>query len=314
MAFLVSLIATVVAVPLLVRVSPWLGLVDRPGTDPLKIHHVPVPRSGGLAIAAGLAVGLLVGQAAPGPLVFGGLAALLLGLADDRWGLPASLRLLAEAVAAVTTSLLIVGSEGWPQVTLGTLVILVAINAANLFDGLDGLLPGTGAVTAAGLALLLSDPTRMVMWALCGCLIGFLVHNRPPARIFLGDGGAYLVGIVLGMGLLELADTPSRFLGGMVAFGMIGLDFVLTLVRRGRARHPLFTGDRSHLYDQLSDRGWSNWRTLVVVLALHSVLVGLGLALSRLSGSGALIALVSLAALASVVLVRLGFFTPIGSR
>ena len=309
MAFIVGLIATTLVVPLMIRVSPKLGLVDHPGSDPLKIHQLAVPRSGGLAVAVGLASSMFVVRPSVGWIV-GAVGALGLGIVDDRAGLSPRFRFFAEVVVAAATSILLTGTEDWLRVALGVIVIVVAINAANLFDGLDGLFPGAGFLTAIGLALLLAGSARLWMWALAGCLAGFLVYNRPPARIFLGDSGAYLVGVTLGVGLLELSSSPSRFLGGMVAFGLIGVDFVVTLLRRWRKRHPLFTGDRSHLYDQMLDRGWPVWPLLLMAWGVQAGLVGMGLLFAELGPVLAATAAAVTFAVTMYVLWRLGFFNP----
>lgn len=306
MAFIIGLVATALVVPLVIRLSPRIGLVDTPGSDPLKIHERPIPRSGGLAIAVGLALAALAVRPSWGWAV-GGAGALVLGIMDDRGGLSPRFRLLAELLLATATSILVIGTEDWLRMILGIVVIVVAINAANLLDGLDGLLPGTGMLTAAGFSLLLTASSRLWMWALAGSLLGFLLHNRPPARIFLGDGGAYLVGVTLGIGLLELSSGPSKFLGGVVAFGLIGADFVATLLRRWRQHRPLFTGDRSHLYDQMLDRGWSVWGVLLVALGAHAVLVAVGLWVARLRPTAGATAAGVVLAVTLITVLRLGF-------
>lgn len=308
MAFLIGLVVTALAVPLAIWLSPRLKLVDLPSSDPLKIHQRPIPRSGGLAIAGGMVGTLLVVRPSIGWLI-GGAGALTLGLVDDRVGLSPGFRILAETALATGTALLLVDPissiGGWLRVVVGVMVIVVAINAANLLDGMDGLLPGAGFVTAIGLAVLLAGQSWM--WALAGCLLGFLLYNRPPAGIFLGDGGAYLVGLTLGAGLLLLSTSQPKFLGGTVVFGLIGVDFVMTLLRRWRKKRPLFAGDRSHLYDQLVDRGWSVWRTLAVMWGTQAGLMLVGLGIARLSPVESTIAVGAMAALILLTLWRLGF-------
>jgi UDP-GlcNAc:undecaprenyl-phosphate GlcNAc-1-phosphate transferase len=275
LAFLAGLIATLVVTPLVIRVSTGSGLVDTPGTDPLKVHQIATPRSGGIAVAVGLLAGGLLSGQPSFPLVFGGGVALLLGLVDDWRAVPAGVRLWIEIALATSVAIALIGPDDWTGILVATLTIVVAINAANLYDGLDGLLPSAGAMAAVGLAVL-GGTTSPWLWALAGGLTAFLFYNRPPARVFLGDGGAYLVGMVLAAGLVDVGNEPRAFLGAALAFGLIGLDFVLTLFRRVRAGTPLFVGDRSHLYDQLRDRGWSTQKVLLVLGTFHAGLVIVG--------------------------------------
>ena len=132
MAFLVALVTSVVAIPLVIRLSPALGLVDRPGDDPLKIHDRPIARSGGLGVGVALAAAMLASGLAPAPLLVGGGAALLLGLVDDRWGLSSKVRFVLESALALAVATLSVGVGSWLRFGLAALVFLVAINAANL--------------------------------------------------------------------------------------------------------------------------------------------------------------------------------------
>ena len=306
MEFFVSFLATVVLTPIVIRVSGSMGLVDQPSNDILKIHKQPTPRSGGIPLAAGLIAALLVVRPSAALLV-AAFAALTIGLIDDLLTLSAGFRLAAETLLALGTSILALGAGSWPLVLFGTAMILVAINAANLFDGMDGLLSGAGLISAAGLAILSTGASAGWLWALAGALAGFLVHNRPPARIFLGDGGAYVVGATLGVSAVQLLEDPPRALGGMLAFGLIGLDLILTVIRRVRDRQSLFIGDRSHIYDQLTRRGFSVWRTLAILWTLQTLLVAAGLLVAPLTLTLALAASVVLLLLSLLAAQKMGF-------
>ncbi len=245
-------------------IGPRLGIVDHPDDPTLKAHVRPAVPLGGIGVYAGVHLGLW----SEGVVDLGLLAAttllLLLGLADDVRRLSPAVRLAGEGVAAV---LLVLWSDlpflehGLLAAVVGSLLVMVGVNAVNLFDGLDGLVGTTMAVTAVGTALLLSrrglEPS--FGWVVAGACTAFLVLNWHRARVFLGDNGAYVVGALLAYGILATAPDGlgGQFVVGLGLVGVFGLDVVVTILRRRRFRRPLFGGDRSHLYDQLHDRGRS---------------------------------------------------------
>jgi UDP-GlcNAc:undecaprenyl-phosphate GlcNAc-1-phosphate transferase len=164
--------------------------------------------------------------------------------------------------------------------------VVVLLNAVNLLDGLDGLATSVAALGAAGFAVVLDGDARVTAMALAGALLGFLVWNRPPARIYLGDAGSYLVGTGLAL-LLALtfvagdgAATPA---GSLLFVAVPVADTTIAIVRRRRAGRPLFQGDRGHVYDQLVDMGWSPERSTIACAAAQTSFVALGLAASVLA-------------------------------
>jgi UDP-GlcNAc:undecaprenyl-phosphate GlcNAc-1-phosphate transferase len=222
-----------VLTPVFMRIALRLGLVDRP--DQRKQHRREVPYGGGLSlylavwitVLAGLAVAWgchrsppswLPGSAAvhlagvlskaPQLLVIlaGATIVMLLGLVDDRRGLPASLKLAVQLVVAVLLVLAGVRATLFIKFRLLTDLITVLwivglINAFNFLDNMDALSAGCGLVIA-GLFLVVSVQTGQffvgaMLAVLAGALAGFLPYNRPPARVFLGDAGSYLLGYML---------------------------------------------------------------------------------------------------------------------
>ena len=228
------------------RFGPRLGLIDRPG--PRKIHAVAMPSGGGLAIWLGIVVPLSLGQlalcmvAVPEPIgphvpglwqqsgrlwimLGGGTVLMALGLADDLRGLDWRLRLAVQTLVA----LVMVGC-GWrmslfldmPWLTglLSVFWIVSLVNCFNMLDNMDGLSAGVAAIAAAILAAVALTAPRPdnhqpqlfvagFLLVLLGSLIGFLGHNRPPARLFMGDAGSTLIGY-----LLAMATLTETFAGG----------------------------------------------------------------------------------------------------
>lgn len=249
MEFLVALIVALVLTPVAAAVARRTGLVDRPG--PLKPQALPVPYLGGVAVLGAAVVGALA-AGRPFLLVPLGLA-FALGVVDDVRDLRPTVRLGVEVLLGVVAVGVVPGGV-LARVATGGLVV-VMVNAVNLLDGQDGLAASVGAVAAGGLALLGGD-AEVVGWALVGGLLGFLVFNRPPARIYLGDGGAYLLGTALAL-LVPLTSPHgwSIWFAAPLLLCVPVVDTSVAVVRRVRAGNPVFTGDRSHVYDQLVDRG-----------------------------------------------------------
>ncbi|HEY7947243.1 MAG TPA: hypothetical protein VID75_06185, partial [Acidimicrobiales bacterium] len=181
------------ATPLAARVARRTGVVDRPGA--LKPQSASVPYLGGAAVF----VAVVVGGAAGRPLLLLPLGlALVLGVADDAAHLPPWTRLVGQVGVGAVVALVVTTRLTEP---IGGLLVaavtVLLINGVNMIDGLDTLAGGVVAVAAVGFAWLLRGDGRTLGVALACALAGFLVYNRPPARIYLGDGGSYLLGTAL---------------------------------------------------------------------------------------------------------------------
>lgn len=280
MVLLVALALTLAVTPLAARVARAVGIVDRPGA--LKLQSHPVPYLGGAAVFAGTAISGFAGPTRY--LVPIGLA-LALGLADDIRALAPRIRLLAQVGIGVVGATIVDTRLPDPMGGIAVVVAVVAlINAVNLIDGLDGLAGGVALAASFGFAALLSDDGRVLALALAGSLLAFLAFNRPPARIYLGDGGAYLLGAALAV-LLALAWADGRSTSTGVASLLLvavpAADLAVTIVRRAIAGRPLFEGDRSHIYDQLVDRGWSTAGAAGALVGAQAVLTVVAVGASR---------------------------------
>lgn len=290
MAFLVAFVVAVVATPAAGALARRAGIVDRPG--PLKTHLRPVPYLGGVAVFAALCVGV-VATGRPELVVPLGLA-LVLGTIDDVAPLPAVARLVLEVGVGVAAAIVVPGDG---PTRIATAVAVVALlNAVNLLDGQDGLAASVGIVSALGFALLGGDAAAFGV-ALAGGLAGFLVFNRPPARIYLGDGGAYLVGTALALAVPLTEHGASDWAVWFAAPLIVAVplaDTAVAIIRRARTGTGLLVGDRSHVYDQLVDRGWSVTTSTLLCAGAQVVLAALGLVVATFAAPGAFAATVTI--------------------
>ena len=313
LAFAVALSAT----PLAGTLGRRWGILDRPGE--LTIHPSPIPRTGGLAMLLALgaalslawALGLLAGEVLHPllGLLLGTCILAAVGLLDDARGLSPLHKLLGEILGAAVAVGLGVRIGTIPSVGLAsglTLFFLVGTaNALNLLDGMNGLADGVASIAALGLAGLGFVEGQPLVWvpalALAGACLGFLPHNFPQARIFMGDTGSLFLGFALGGLASLLANTPNDWPGLLAPILVLALpltDTVLAIARRFLNHRGLFSGDREHLYDLLARRGPGERGAVLFIWAIAVILVGVALVTSRLAPlPAALLAVVVLAGL-----------------
>lgn len=167
---------------------------------------------------------------------------------------------------------------------------IVTCNATNLLDGLDGLCGGVMGIISVGFLCLAvwlamfnnfpgTDEVRVVLClAMAGAVLGFLPYNIPPASIFMGDAGSMLLGFFVGTMLVMFCQEGSArwFVGAWAIFALPTIDTGLAVVRRLVSGKSIFAGDRSHLYDQLVDRGMSVKQVVVLFYLLSTVTALLG--------------------------------------
>jgi UDP-N-acetylmuramyl pentapeptide phosphotransferase/UDP-N-acetylglucosamine-1-phosphate transferase len=256
----------------------WSGPVDRPRER--GAHVRPTPTGGGLGVIAGAAAGLLVfAWAAPSDPAFPkiaasfGLAALLglIGALDDHYDFGARPKLAAQTILALVFALFVARIEAIPLTrdaalplgavlgVIGTVLwLVVAVNAVNFMDGVNGLAAGGVAIVfmAFGAAALASGAEVLGGAALIGgaALVGFLPWNFPTARLFQGDAGAlfssFLLAALAVVGAGEQGRGPVFVLFAPLALIPFLADVLLTLLARARARKPLFNAHREHLYQR----------------------------------------------------------------
>jgi UDP-GlcNAc:undecaprenyl-phosphate GlcNAc-1-phosphate transferase len=282
-----SLVVTAAGVPACIALAHRWNIMDRPGQ--LKVQRTPVPYLGGVAVFAGAAIGLSKGR----PIALVPVAvALAVGVGDDRLDLPAPARLAAQlGIGAIIAVIEPVHLAGWVAVPLVMAATVVLINGFNLLDGLDMLAAGVAGGAAIGFAILTTGPDRLIAVSLMGALVGFLLYNRPPARIYLGDGGSYLIGAsvtVLLVGAWGVGTPTTTGVLGLALLAVPVAEVSCAIVRRRRGDQPLLSGDRSHPYDLLVARGWSRTAASVTYIGVELVVVGVVGALHNVSVAAAL--------------------------
>jgi len=266
------------------------GLIDKPG--PRRSHTRPVARGGGVAIATAWLLCIVLVQTvtpAHAALAAGVIGFTLVGWLDDHRPLPVLLRLVPELVLAGALLSLIWPDEWGALVFAATVVVVTGwVNLFNFMDGSDGLATSHAgfAAVALGLAFALSGEASWatLALALAAASAAFLVWNRPPAQIFLGDAGSLMLGWSLAflglVALLEDVATPSFCL---ILAAPFLVDALLTLALRVVRGQQWYTPHRDHAYQILIRCGWSHRQVLVGLVALDFFLVApvAGLALTR---------------------------------
>jgi UDP-GlcNAc:undecaprenyl-phosphate GlcNAc-1-phosphate transferase len=322
----VAAIASFLCTPVARQIATRWGAVAKPRDR--DVHAVDTPRLGGLALLAGFAVAMLLahdlptlhdafnGDSAITGVLAGAMIICFLGVLDDRYELDSLTKLAGQVTAAGVMCLvgrIQLGNLYLPWGDTGTLVLdrdtgvlmaivltVLTINAINFIDGLDGLAAGVTAIQAAaffaysyhlasvGFGQIAAAPTLLCA-GLVGACVGFLPHNFASARIFMGDSGSMLVGLILS----AAATTASTQIDpqGSGAVGALPLvlpvlipllvlafplgDLVLAVLRRVRRRQSPFKPDKEHLHHRLMELGHSH-RRAVLLLYFWSAVIAFG--------------------------------------
>jgi UDP-GlcNAc:undecaprenyl-phosphate/decaprenyl-phosphate GlcNAc-1-phosphate transferase len=314
------------------------------------VHREPTPRLGGIAMFGGLCAGLLVAahlrnlgdvfelSNEPRALLSGAGLIWLLGVLDDKWGVDALIKLGVQMIAAgvmvlqgLTILWLPVPGIGTVALTpiqstlLTVALVVITINAVNFVDGLDGLAAGMVCIASVaffmyayrlwyGYGIEAAAPATLFSAILIGMCLGFLPHNIHPARIFMGDSGSMLIGLVLASGAISITgqvdpDAVTSFTGStketvhfmvpvymplLMPLTMIAIpaaDLVLAVVRRTWRGQSPFAADRGHLHHRLLEIGHSHSRA-VLIMYFWSALFAFAAVAFSVNSSSLLIVLV----------------------
>lgn len=332
LAALISLATT----PLVKGLSVKVGAVDVP-KDNRRMHSRPIPRMGGMAIFLGFifsVVLILPLELSTQGMLLGAVLIVILGIFDDIYALSARLKFVVQVVAAAIA--VMAGNRievlsnpnifspdpywelGWLSIPVTVIWIVALTNAVNLIDGLDGLACGVStisSVTMLVIALLVSEASVAVMMgALAGACIGFLPYNFNPAKIFMGDTGATFLGFVLATVSVQGMFKLYTIISFVVPFLMLGLpifDVCFAVIRRLLHGQSPMAPDRGHVHHRLIDMGLSQKQAVGVLYVISAIL---GLSAVVLTTSGALKAMVVLAALAAAAGVAARLFLSTGGE
>lgn len=299
--FLITLLCT----PWCIRLAR-LGIGLDHANETRKKHTAPIPRIGGIPLMLSTSVALVliltqIPEHASSwfPILLGSVTMYALGLADDLKPLGARFKLFGQlGIACVVYWLgLSIDRFSYPgsggSIELGswslpvTVFWLIAVpNIVNLIDGFDGLAAGLGLCMSVTLGIVglhaEQVPVACYAFSMAGALLGFLVFNFPPAKIYLGDGGAYLIGFTIAALSLTSSNKGSvaavLFLT-LVALGVPILDTSFALMRRALRGYPLFRADDEHFHHRLEKLGFSKRRILLGLYGICVVLSLLGLSI-----------------------------------
>jgi UDP-GlcNAc:undecaprenyl-phosphate GlcNAc-1-phosphate transferase len=309
-AFLLAAAVTALLTPLTMRFARRVGAIDEPRERGLSSR--PTPLLGGLAIFAGALVAGLVwlpaGYGAKAPQLWHGVLLgagiiTLVGALDDRFDLHPAMKLAGQVVAAVVVvhygvavkaiTLPFVGLLSFPNAGVTnagpvlTVIGLVGImNVVNFSDGVDGLAAGVCAIIAAAMAVIAFDLGRQppgVLAALtAGAALGFLLFNFPPASSFMGDCGANLLGLLMGVITVEAAVKTTAVLSFVLPLILLAVPFLDTtfvVLKRLKYKQAIYRPDNEHFHHRMARIGFSSRRTIAYLYAWTLMLAGLALAL-----------------------------------
>ncbi len=302
-----SFLITFFAIPVIIQVAKEKRLFDEP--DERKIHQVVVPTLGGLGIFSGFVFSILMGVSfGKNPefqfFIASTIVVFFLGLKDDILIISPSKKFIGQVIAAgilvqfggiqINSLHGILGIHAIPHLanlTISVVTIVMIINSFNLIDGIDGLAGALGIISTAsfGIYFILVHETAYATMALAltGSLVAFLIFNFPPAKIFMGDTGSLLLGLINSILVIKFiaiasAGTHSISFHSAPAIGfsilMIPLfDTIRVFSLRILNRRSPFSADRNHIHHFLLDAGFSHQQTTLICVLTNLFFIGVAL-------------------------------------
>jgi UDP-GlcNAc:undecaprenyl-phosphate GlcNAc-1-phosphate transferase len=290
MPFIVAMVVTMACLPAFGRIATKWGIVDKPGVR--KVHGVPIPRVGGVAMIIGVIVAAVVVIPLDSRDQYFLLAAVILtlfGVLDDRFDLHYQLKFIGQLIAVL---IVVVGADiqihsitledrvmlpQWVSVPL-TVIFLVGItNAINLADGLDGLAGGTTFLCLGALAMLAHSGGQVACAAMAltfaGAVLGFLRFNTYPASVFMGDAGSQLLGFAVGVLSLcatQIGDSAVSAATPILLLALPILDTLSVMVQRISEGRSPFDADKNHIHHKLLALGFDHHEAVMVIYTIQA--------------------------------------------
>ena len=287
---IVTLLASLILVPIVKKVATHVGAMDEPNAR--KIHKVPMPRLGGLAIYLAFLLGyMLYGEVSTQMLsiLIGGFLLILIGFIDDINSVPARYKLIVQIVSA--TIVVLYGDLSFSEVSLlghkiyfnefwgslSSIIFIVAItNAINLIDGLDGLAAGISSIYFLTIAIIAFILNRIggldviISLIMLGATLGFLFHNFPPAKIFMGDSGSLFLGFMISV-IALLGYKVTTFTSLIVPIVILAIpifDTIFAILRRILKGQNIGVADKEHFHHQLLKMKYSPTKSILIIYAI----------------------------------------------
>ena len=302
-AFVVAFVVAVALTPLTARLGRRVGAVDQPRERGLSEH--PTPLLGGLAILAAVLVASFVVFDPTMPeaekfrgILAGAIIITLVGALDDRFDLPAPVKFIGQIIAATVPVVAGVevanitlpfigavdlGSAGAPLTVIG---IVFVINVVNFSDGVDGLAAGVCAISAVAFSIIAFDLGRgsaaVLAAIIAGAAAGFLVFNFHPAKVFMGDAGSNLLGLLLACVAVEGAVKTQVVLAlvfPLLVLAVPFLDTTFVVLKRLKYGRPVYVADQSHFHHRMNRIGFSQRKTVLYLYAWTMLVAGFAVAL-----------------------------------
>lgn len=330
LALVCAAVLSLALTPLVKMFAVKIGCMDVP-KDGRRMHHVPIPRMGGLAIFLAFIISFLifgkVNREIQG-ILLGAVMIVILGVLDDILTLKAMPKFIVQILAAVVVVIhgcriqhfLGFRLADWLSYPLSVIWIVAITNAVNFIDGLDGLAAGVSAISAGAMLvvalILVPDTTAMssaiILAALVGACVGFIPYNFNPAKIFMGDTGSTFLGFMLASVSIYGLFKTYAVISFAVPFLVLGLpifDICFAVIRRlAKGQSPMHA-DRGHVHHRLIDMGFSQKQAVAISYLLSAIL---GLSAVVLTDRGEVQALIFLGALIVVGTIGVGLI--FGSR